>query len=525
MEKRLMILAISLILGYTCVMANLSAKMQNSQLLETAIHQSQLTMKVGQADGTIYDRNFVPLVNQDTAFYASVIPTFQSVAELMPHIEEMNPVLEGLQNGEPFVCRVDTDDFDCPEITVLEIPQRQNSSSLAQHIIGYTRDHEGVTGLEADYNKILRSLPDTATVTYTTDALGQILMGEEPVISPIAYKNAGVVTTLDSRIQAICENMDIPKGAIVVMDVESGDILAMTSFPSYDSNHLADALDNPESPFLNRCLSAYNVGSIFKLMTCATAYKLNMTNFLTNCTGKTKIKNQVFRCHDWRGHDIVDMKHAMIYSCNVFFVDLSQYLDPRIMLETAQSFGFGSQIALTKSLISSSGSLPDIDDLSLPAEMANFCFGQGLLTATPLQITQMTCGIANDGNMPLARLIKGYTLDNQTVENEKNPIYAKSLPKNAAYYLQNLMIAAINESDTSNAVPDTVFAGAKTSTAQTGRYDEEDIELCHAWITGFFPIHQPKYAVTVFVEDGGYGNDAAAPIFKQIADEITALPD
>ena len=525
MEKRLMILAVCLILGYTCVMANLAAKMQNHQLLETAIHQSQLTIKVGQADGTIYDRNFVPLVNQDSAYYASVVPTFQSIGELMPHIEEISPLLEGLQNGEPFVCRVDTDSFECPEITVLEIPERQNSSNMAQHIIGYTREHEGVVGIEADYQKILRNVPDTATVTYTTDALGQILMGEEPIVSPISYKNAGVVTTLDSRIQAICESKDIQKGAIVVMDVENGDILAMASFPTYDPNHLTDALNNPDSPFLNRCLSAYSVGSIFKLMTCATAYKLNLTDFLTNCTGKTKIKNQVFRCHDWRGHDIVDMKHAMIYSCNVFFVDLSQYLDPRIMLETVQGFGFGTQIALTNSIISSSGTLPNIDDLSLPAEMANFCFGQGLLTATPLQVAQMTCGIANDGSMPLARLIKGYTLDNQTVENEKNPMYAKSLPKNAAYYLQNLMIAAINESETSNAVPDTVFAAAKTSTAQTGRYDDEDIELCHAWITGYFPIDTPKYAVTVLVEDGGYGNDAAAPIFREIADEITALSD
>ena len=525
MENRLMILAMVLLLGFTCVMANLAAKMQNSQLLETAIHQSHLTMKVGQADGTIYDRNFVPLVNQETIYYASVVPTFQSIGELMPHIEEMTPLLEGLQEGEPFVCRVDTDSFHCPEITVLEIPQRQNSSNLAQHIIGYTRDHEGVTGLEADYQKILRSVPDTATVTYTTDALGNILMGEEPIVSPISYNNAGVVTTLDSRIQAICESKDIQKGAIVVMNVENGDILAMASFPNYDPNHLTEAMQNEDSPFLNRCLSAYSVGSIFKLMTCATAYKLNLTDFLTNCTGKTKVKNQVFRCHDWRGHDIVDMKHAMIYSCNVYFVDLSQHLDPHVMLETAQSFGYGSQIALSKSLISSSGTLPNIDDLSLPAEMANFCFGQGLLTATPLQVTQMTCGIAHDGNMPLARLIKGYTLDNQTVENEKNPIYAKSLPKNATYYLQNLMVSAINESDNSNAVPDTVFAGAKTSTAQTGRYNDEDIELCHAWITGYFPIDKPKYAVTVFVEDGGFGNDVAAPVFKELADEITALSD
>ncbi|MDE5564908.1 MAG: hypothetical protein K2I93_07110, partial [Oscillospiraceae bacterium] len=171
-------------------------------------------------------------------------------------------------------------------------------------------------------------------------------------------------------------------------------------------------------------------------------------------------------------------------------------------------------------IVSASGSLPSLNDLSLPAEMANFCFGQGLLTATPLQVAQMTCGIANDGSMPLARLIKGYTTDGETVTDEKASVYAHSLPRNAAYYLQDMMISAINESDTSNAVPENVYAAAKTSTAQTGRYDPDGTEYCHAWITGYFPMEEPKYAVTVLVEDGGYGNDAAAPVFKAIADAL-----
>ena len=84
------------------------------------------------------------------------------------------------------------------------------------------------------------------------------------------------------------------------------------------------------------------------------------------------------------------------------------------------------------------------------------------------------------------------------------------------------MISAVNENEESNAVPNQVFAAAKTSTAQTGRYDEDGVEYCHAWITGYFPIESPQYAVTVLVEDGGFGNDAAAPVFRKIADRITA---
>ena len=156
--------------------------------------------------------------------------------------------------------------------------------------------------------------------------------------------------------------------------------------------------------------------------------------------------------------------------------------------------------------------------------MANFCFGQGLLTATPLQVTQMTCAIANDGTMPIAHLIKGITRDGSTLlEETPSPMYAKALKRETAYFLQDMMIATINENENSNAVPETVFAGGKTSTAQTGRYDENGSEYCHAWITGYFPVDSPKYAVTVLIEDGGYGNSTAAPVFKNIADKIMSL--
>jgi penicillin-binding protein 2 len=79
----------------------------------------------------------------------------------------------------------------------------------------------------------------------------------------------------------------------------------------------------------------------------------------------------------------------------------------------------------------------------------------------------------------------------------------------------------------SQGVPDGITVGAKTSTAQTGRYDENGVEYCHGWITGFFPASKPRYVVTVLAEDGGYGNDAAAPIFREVIEQIVqqkALP-
>ncbi|MBQ9695986.1 MAG: hypothetical protein IJV58_06130 [Oscillospiraceae bacterium] len=523
MYRRAALAGILLIAGFMLTVAQITVHMKNGGYAETAIRQSQTIVTAGNAEGTIYDRHFRPMVNQTDAFYACVIPSQAAFDALWAHTEEITPLLEGMQTGRPFCVQIDTDSIDCPDVTVLSVPVHRTGKLLAQHVLGYTADGAGVTGLEADFDRILRGQADPASVTYTVDARGHVLLGEAPAVHPCSGSAAGVVTTLDTRIQEICEAQPIEKGAIVVMDVKSGDVLAMASFPAYDPDHLAQALDDPDSPLINRCLYAYSVGSIFKLVTCAAAYEQGKTHFRTVCTGKTEVSGQVFRCHDWRGHGELDMKHAMIYPCNAYFVDMSPFLDAGLMRETAQRLGYGTQIALSGSIVSSGGSLPSVQDLQLPAEMANFCLGQGLLTATPLQVTQMTCGIANDGDMPIARLIRGYTEDGQTVENEKSPMYAKALRRNEAYFLQDLMIAAINENENSKAVPETVFAAAKTSTAQTGRYNKEEIELCHGWITGYFPMEDPTYAVTVLAEDGGYGNDAAAPVFRAIADAVTAL--
>ena len=522
MYRRLLIVRTVCLTACLMLALTLVLQMQSTDLTEAAVRQSQTVLTAGQAAGTIYDRDMQPLVNRETALYAAVTPTPACIAALTPVMGEVSPLLRGLRTGKPFLCKVSSAP-DSEDIPVLSLPVRCSGKLIAPHVIGYTQSGEGVTGLEHDYDRILRGSRDPASVTYVVDARGHVLLGEPVTVRQVQHSNPGLVTTLDLRIQQLCEGLDIEKGAVVVMDVESGDVLAMASFPAYDPENLAEALDDPDSPLIDRCLCAYSVGSIFKLVTCAAAYEEGILDFETECTGRTEICGQTFRCHDWRGHGPVDMRQAMVYSCNTYFVELSELLDPAVMLETAQNLGFGTQIALSGSIVSASGTLPSPAALKRPAEMANFCFGQGLLTATPLQVTQMTCGIANDGRMPLARLIRGFTTDGETILDEKPPMYAYALRRNAAYYLQGLMISAVNENESSNAVPETVIAAAKTSTAQTGRYDADGQEYCHAWITGYFPIEAPQYAVTVLVEDGGYGNEAAAPLFKELADGIMGL--
>ena len=185
--------------------------------------------------------------------------------------------------------------------------------------------------------------------------------------------------------------------------------------------------------------------------------------------------------------------------------------------------GFGRESLLCSGITGSAGVLPTVGDLQIPAELANFSFGQGRLTATPLQITQLACAIANDGNMPILRLIKGLTVDGEYIAGVKEPRLTQVMEKETAVQLRKMMVSAVRDNKRSNARSRKVSVGAKTSTAQTGRFDEKGEELCNAWITGFFPSRKPKYALTVLIEDGGYGNDAAAPIFRQIAEAISNL--
>jgi penicillin-binding protein 2 len=240
-----------------------------------------------------------------------------------------------------------------------------------------------------------------------------------------------------------------------------------------------------------------------------------------DCVGKTDVEGRNFNCHKLDGHGWQDMPQAMANSCNTYFIELARCLDIREYRRLATYLGFGREAHLCAGIIGSGGVLPTEKDLSVPAELANFSFGQGKLTATPLQITQLTCTIANRGNMPVLRLIKGLTHDGESIISEKRPLYSEVLSIDTAEKIKKMMILAVQRNERSNARSRLVNVGAKTSTAQTGRFDENGEELCHAWITGFFPAEDPQYAVTVLIENGGYGNDAAAPVFRRIAEKIT----
>ena len=523
MWKRFMVIfaTMSIILSYLYMrLYNIAI---NTEYKNTAISQGRYILTVGKTYGTIYDNNMIPLNNNSYKYIAAVNPTYDGVSYVKKYAIDKKDNYNEMLYGLPFLCDVSEECTDISDVKVFKITNRIPDQQTAVHLIGYTRDNVGVSGLEYSFDYILRNECLVEKAIFEIDANGNVLEG-----SDIKYENDhkgefAVITTIDKNIQIICETAgkDIKKGAIVVMTPD-GEIRAMASFPAFDANDLEESLDDENKPFINRALLSYNVGSVFKLVTAATAIEYEKTDdFLYECKGYVDINGKMFRCHKLSGHGELDMAEAMKESCNTYFIELSKEFDDSKFIDMAEKFGFGEKIYLANGITSYSGNIQDETDLKIPAEKANMSFGQGKLVATPLQIAKMTVIIANGGFSPEVNLIKG-TIENESIIYKSKSQSQKVIDFDTSYKLRKFMEYSVNN-EISNAKPSNTTAAGKTSTAQTGILDENGDEILHAWFTGYFPTDNPKYIVTILVEDGETGNKSAAPVFKEIAEKITIL--
>ena len=526
MQKRIIITAVVFAVMFSVLYMRIYVLVSDDKYSQAAAAQSVCSLTAGSINAEIYDRNFEKLTDTECKYIAAVNPTSEAAEEILPHVKDKDEYYSQLVYGAPFICETDTDEFQSHDITAFSVPVRYGKKHIAAHITGYLCDGVGVTGIESAYDDFLRSHTETNKVTYSIDGQGTVLPGINKKVTPAKEMKAGVVLTIDKYIQTIIElaGQKMKKGAVVVMDIRTGDILGMASFPDYDPNDIGAALENDDSPLIDRCLYSYSVGSIFKLVTALSAFEDGIDeSFSYNCTGSTSVNGQVFKCHDLSGHGVQDMTQAMSNSCNTYFIKLAEKTSTETLRKTAERLGFGTPMSLCLGMNVSGGDLQTPEELSLPAEKANFSFGQGKLTASPLQICRVTAAIANEGKLFQPRLVRGTTENGTDIKGDEPAAYTQVFDRNTAFRLQDLMIASVDGNPNSNARPKNTRAAGKTSTAQTGVFGKDGEELCHGWITGFFPLSQPRYAVTVLCEDGGYGNQCAAPVFREIAERITDI--
>jgi len=524
--NRLVFISIAAAAVSLIIAVRLAVIVNDNEIISVSDNIGTYTVKSMRSYAYIYDCNMKPLVNCSDKYSAVIIPNNISAIQLQPFILDKETYYDGISKNMPFLCEVTNDVVESGiDAVFFRTKVRNDSNQLAPHIIGYSLENTGFCGIEKSYNDFLKNNSSVNSVTFQVDARGEVLNGLDYYADLSPDTCAGVITTIDSNIQKICEDtfteQKIECGAIIVMDVKTGEIRASVSYPDFDITNLSESIDSENSPFLNRAFSSYSLGSIFKLVTAAAALEQGISNeFSYTCMGSIDVNGQIFNCHKWGGHGEIDMNEAIVQSCNTYFIALSEYLDNEKYIETASDLGFGEETVLCNDIISASGNLQTLVDICVPAEKANMSFGQGKLLATPLQVCRMTAAIANDGVINTPTLIKGIKYEDGSIE-YNNIISGKRVLSYKTVKALNLFMLKTVRAENSMSNPDKTVAAGKTSTAQTGWYNSNGNELYNCWFTGYFPSYKPRYAVTVLVENGVSGNRNAGPVFKEIADKIT----
>lgn len=477
-------------------------------------------IEIDASRGYIYDRNLIPLVNTRTKPITAVL--------LNEETRHLFSGIEQIENTSAACITLETEE-ELPETVFSKTIQtvvRYTDNTLCPHIIGYTdAKGNGVCGIEKSFDKILRQASGKIGVKYKANVFGQPIAGAGLQIVDERYNNAaGVVLTLDSRIQRIAENAlaeaGIKRGAAVVLDANTSEILAMASAPAFDPTSPGDSLKDEELPFLNRALAAYPVGSVFKPFVAAAALEngVDPPSFY-ECTGSTAVGETVFRCYHSTAHGELDLSGAISHSCNCYFIALGQNLGIEAISETARSFGFGQEDRLTGDLIGAAGSLPGAD--AGPGELANLCFGQGELLATPLQLAVAFNTLASGGVYRAPSLMKALVDENkEEYAYYKNETEYRAMREQNCKVINECLMRNMREGTGKNGVSDLFLSAGKTATAQTGRYNDAGEELLCTWFCGFFPYSEPKYTVVVFNEQGSSAAEDCAPVFREISEEI-----
>ncbi len=492
--------------------------------------QGTISLTLPRERGTIYDRNGLPITNQEITTLAALTATPEVATALYRTLgkDKAQEALDRLQSGKPILMEV-PEDFAAEGAFVVRHAEVYNDNPLAVHIIGYLdSEGKGVCGVQAGFEELL-GRDGSTLIRFAADARGDALLGVEPTLSSTVEASQGSVTlTLDRDIQAAVEQAVtglLDEGAVIVMDAATSDILASVSLPGYSPENVGAALTDEGSPLLNRAFSAYNTGSVFKLCVVAAALEAGIDPSMRyTCTGEINCSGQIFHCHKADGHGTLAMSEALSQSCNTYFIHLASEVGAQRIYDMAVALGMGQATQLCPGISSSSGVLPELEELmAVPAALGNFSLGQGSLLTTPLQIAVMTSAIVNDGMVNPAHLVSRIT---DTAG--KTSDYARSAPvrvmsSQTASTLREMMIAVIESGIGGAASPLNGGAGGKTATAQTGLRAQDGSSVTQAWFTGFFPAESPRYVVTILVEGGASGSRSAAPVFAAVANAIGAM--
>ena len=427
----------------------------------------------------------------------------------------------------------------------------QNSSIKENFVPGLK---VGKIGLEKTLEKDLIGTNDIQR--YEVNAYGKR-------INQLEYqkgkKGKTIRLTVDTEVQKLCNELLKDKaGSICVMDIFTGEIIAMHSSPTFDPNLFLFGINqddwslirnNPLKPLTNKSVQGlYSPGSTIKPIVALSALENQIIspNFKVNCTGKMEMYGQTYHCWKKKGHGVVNLRNAMKQSCDTYFYEVARRLGVDRLEVTASDFGLGSKVLGNSFEIEKKGLVPttkwkknNLGKGWVLGETLITGIGQGYIQTTPLQLCFMTAQLANggykiyptiiaknDGNT--AQEIK-YAIENNLVNIKYRSLFNDK--KNIEIVL-DAMFGSTNEvrgTSYRSRIKDKKyqFAG-KTGTSQVKRITEKARELelktvdipyddrDHALYVAFGPYVNPRYALSILVEHGGSGSSTAAPMAKKL---------
>ncbi len=555
----LMVIVLILRLGYLQIY-------KGDELRKGALEQWTKSIDIKPHRGIIYDRNGKKLVVSTNAFtvwaYPADIDNPEESARLISDILDMDVDLvyekitkkQSTEKIKQWITREEGNELrklDLSGISIVDDNKRYYpNGNFASHLLGFTNiDNVGLTGIEMVYDSYLTGVP--GKWQKMTDARNrQLPYDGERIYEPT--DGTSLVLTIDETIQhfaekaaeqALFDNKAI-NVSILIMEPNSGDILAMVNKPDFDLNNPREPLDEDlkeewadlpmdllqdkwNDLWRNFAVNdIYEPGSTFKVITAAAALEENTTSLGHHyfCTGTTKVNGRTLKCARWYNpHGSQSLREAMDNSCNIAFINLGKDLGKEKFYDYIKGFGFGEKTDIDL-LGEQRGIIPSSTDVIRDIHLATMSYGHGI-ALTPLQLTNAVSAISNGGNLMKPRLVKELIdFEGNIVSTIQPQVKRQVISKETSDTMLSLMETVVSDGSGSRAMIPGYRVGGKTGTAQKiidGRYAQGKYIASFVAVA---PIDDPKVVMLVTIDEPSagtyYGGSVAAPVAKTILEEI-----
>jgi penicillin-binding protein A len=381
---------------------------------------------------------------------------------------------------------------------------------LFSNVVGYWSTKYGATGIEIGENSNLSGTAEPATLD---ELINQMSGGPRP--------GNNVVLTLDPELQRVAyEGLAASvtgRGAVVAVNPQNGEILAMASYPSFDPNRIDESFpelsSDPDSPLINRATqSLYPPGSTFKVITAAAALETGVSpsqQFVDD--GTYELPGYTVHNFQGRKYGRVTFTKALVYSINAIFAKIAvERIGAEALAQMAYDFGFDDPYEDFSLPVSASNlGLPPSE--WTPGTTAQTAFGQGQTSSNAFHMALVAAAIANDGEMMEPRVVREIRSPDGIILDRPTPsVRHEALPAGTARTLNEMMQKVVTEGGLTVAEVPGVEVAGKTGTAESGNGPP------HSWWISFAPADDPQIAVCAMVENGGRGDRAALPVADRV---------